>query len=188
MNIKSIVEVLLFASATPLTNKKFIQVMSGYEVQHLKFYIDELNIDYNNQKKGLVIKNIAGGYQILALPKYHHLVAKLFDKNKKLSLSKASLEALSIIAYKQPVSKADLESIRGVECASVINTLVERGLITVKGRANTPGRPLLFATTQQFLLFFGLDKLSDLPKLKEISELINSNSNPYLFENLYEDK
>ena len=93
------------------------------------------------------------------------------------------MEALSIIAYRPPVSKAEVESIRGVECGSVVNTLMERELITVKGRGKTVGRPLLFGTTQIFLESFGLENTTDLPKLKELSELMGDNPDPVLFEN-----
>jgi len=107
----------------------------------------------------------------------------MFKNTRKLQLSRPALEALSIIAYRQPASKAEVESIRGVECGSVVNTLMERELITVKGRGETVGRPLLFATTQIFLESFGLEKTADLPKLKELSELMGDNPDPVLFEN-----
>jgi segregation and condensation protein B len=107
----------------------------------------------------------------------------MFKNTRKLQLSRPALEALSIIAYRQPVSKAEVESIRGVECGSVVNTLMERELITVKGRGKTVGRPLLFGTTQIFLESFGLENTADLPKLKELSELMGDNPDPVLFEN-----
>ena len=135
------------------------------------------------QMKGLKIQKIGGGYQVLSLPEYHVFIERLFQKTRKIQLSRPALEALSIVAYRQPVSKAEMESIRGVECGSVLSTLMERELITVKGRGKTAGRPLLFGTTQIFLESFGLGKTADLPKLKELSELMGDNPDPVLFEN-----
>ena len=149
--------------------------------------VNELNSEYEKYGKGLKIQKIGGGYQVLSQGKYHIYIERLFKHNKKLQLSRPALEALSIIAYRQPVSKAEVESIRGVECGSVVNTLMERELITVKSRGKTAGRPLLFGTTQTFLKSFGLEKTSDLPKLKELSEECHLHTFPYQSFVLYKD-
>ena len=183
MNIKNLVEVLLFASPEPLTQTRFNQITQNENPIELQVLIDELNREYERAEKGLKIWVIGGGYQILSYPEYHVFIERLFNKSRKLQLSQPALEALSIVAYRQPVSKTQVESIRGVECGSVLSTLMERELITVKGRGTTVGRPLLFGTTRQFLEVFGLGKIADLPKLKELSELMGSNPNRDLFDN-----
>jgi len=175
MNLKALVEVLLFASPKPLTQSRFLQVVENKYSTDLMPIINELNSEYERDEKGLVIKNIGGGYQILTRSKYHIFIERLFDTSRKFMLSKQALEALSIIAYRQPVSKAEVESIRGVECGSVLKTLIEWELILVKGRGKSIGRPLLFGTTTQFLEAFGLEKTTDLPKLNELSELMGDN-------------
>ena len=188
MDMKNLVEVLLFASPEPLTQTRFSYILQDNDSVELPLIIDELNTEYENSGKGLTIQKIGSGYQILSSPEYHVFIERLFKKTRKLQLSRPSLEALAIIAYRQPVSKAEVESIRGVECGSVISTLMERELITVKGRGKTAGRPLLFGTTLIFLESFGLEKTSDLPKLKELSELMGDNPDPVLFENDYAAK
>ena len=181
MDMKNLVEVLLFAAPEPLTQVRFNQITLDEKPIELQTLIDELNGEYEQAGKGLIIRKIGGGYQILSLPEYYVFIERLFNKSRKLHLSHPALEALSIVAYRQPVSKAEVESIRGVECGSVISTLMERELITVKGRGKTAGRPLLFGTTRQFLEAFGLEKTADLPKLKELSELMGANPDPVLF-------
>ena len=183
MEMKHLVEVLLFASPKPLTQTQFSHILHDNDSLELPPIIDELNTEYENSGKGFTIQKIGGGYQILSHPEYHIFIERLFKKTRKLHLTRPSLEALAIIAYRQPVSKAEVESIRGVECGSVISTLMERELITVKGRGKTAGRPLLFGTTLIFLESFGLEKAADLPKLKELSVLIGDNPDLDLFEN-----
>ena len=168
MDYKHLVEVLLFASPEPLTQARFNHIIQDENTVELVPIIDGLSNEYKKSGKGLIIMKIGGGFQILSHGDYHIYI-----------------EALSIIAYRQPVSKAEVESIRGVECGSVVNTLMERELITVKGRGKTVGRPLLFGTTQIFLESFGLENTTDLPKLKELSELMGDNPSPVLFENDY---
>ena len=182
MDMKNLVEVLLFASPEPLTQARFNHILQDNNSVDLNPIIEELNSEYEKTGKGLTIQKISGGYQILSHPEYHVFIERLFNKTKKLRLSRPAQEALAIVAYRQPVSKAEVESIRGVECGSVINTLMERELITVKSRSKTAGRPLLFGTTRIFLESFGLEKTTDLPKLKELSELMGNNPNPVLFD------
>jgi len=183
VDYKHLVEVLLFASAEPLTQARFNYIIQDKNIVELSPIIDRLSNEYEKSGKGLIIKKIGGGFQILSHGNYHIYIERMFKNTRKLQLSKPALEALSIIAYRQPVSKAEVESIRGVECGSVVNTLMERELITVIGRGKTAGRPLLFGTTQIFLESFGLESTSDLPNLKELSELMGNSSDPVLFEN-----
>ena len=183
MDMKNLIEVLLFATPEPLTQTRFNKIIQDEDTVELGTIIEKLNLEYKKSGKGLNIQKIGGGYQFLSLPEYYVFIERLFKRTRKLQLSRPALEALSIVAYRQPVSKAEMESIRGVECCSVLSTLMERELITVKGRGKTAGRPLLFGTTQIFLESFGLGKTSDLPKLKELSELMGDNPDPVLFEN-----
>jgi segregation and condensation protein B len=178
MDSKKLVEVLLFSSPDPLTQGKLNQTLFDGENIDMKSVVEVLNADYLKENKGLKIEKIGGGYQILSHPEYHLYIQRLFNKAKKVKLSRPALEALSIIAYKQPLSRVEVESIRGVECGSVIKTLMERELITIKGRDDGMGRALLYGTSQRFLELFGLNHLSDLPKLKEIDMLMNDGELP----------
>ena len=178
MDSKKLVEVLLFSSPEPLTQGKLNQILFDGENIDMKSVVEVLNADYLKENKGLKIEKIGGGYQILSHPEYHLYIQRLFNKAKKVKLSRPALEALSIIAYKQPLSRVEAESIRGVECGSVIKTLMERELITIKGRDDGMGRALLYGTSQRFLELFGLNHLLDLPKLKEIDMLMNDGELP----------
>ena len=175
--MKKYIEALLFASSEPLSQSQVNSIFPNEKV-NLKEIVLDLNKDYQESNKLIYIKPIAEGYQIFTKPECHIYIQRMFNKSKRMQLSIAGLEALSIIAYKQPISKSDVEYIRGVNCDSVIKTLLEKDLVTIKGREESPGRALLYGTTQIFLECFGLNKLTDLPKLKEISELINNSSSP----------
>ncbi|NQU67317.1 MAG: SMC-Scp complex subunit ScpB [Candidatus Marinimicrobia bacterium] len=170
--MKDIVEVLLFATSEPLTQLKLNACLQENDV-NLDEVVKELNEEYENAGRGVFIGEIAGGYQILSKPEYHLYVQRLYNKTKKLQLSRAATEALAVIAYKQPISRSEIESIRGVNCDSVVRSLLEKELITIKGREDGPGRAILYGTTQNFLEGFGLNSISDLPKLKELSELMH---------------
>ncbi len=167
-----IIETLLFASPDPLTEKAVKNSIrnNSYTLNEI---IVKLNEEYESQNKGIYIGKIAGGYQILTKPEFHPYVSRLFDTKKKWMLSKQSLEALSIIAYKQPVSKIEVNHIRGVNSDSVIKSLLEKNLITIKGRDSSAGRALLYGTTQKFLEALGIHSLEDLPSIKEIESIIN---------------
>lgn len=178
MDNKKLIEVLLFSSPEPLTQVKLNQILFDGESIDLKSTIELLNLDYTKEGKGLKIEKISGGYQLLSHSEYHLYIQRLFSKGKKVRLSRAALETLSIITYKQPMTRIEIESIRGVECGGVIKTLIERELVTIKGRDVGMGRALLYGTTQRFLEVFGLNHLSDLPKLKEIDLLMGDGENP----------
>ena len=180
--VKNIVEVLLFASSTPLNQKQINKILNEDFPIDLNKIVTELNTEYKELNKGFIIKKIGGGFQLLTIPKYKIFIERMFNRSRKTYLSKPSLEALAIIAYRQPVTKAEVESIRGVECGSVLNTLLDKELILVKGRSKAVGKPLLFRTTPFFLEFFGMEKISDLPKLKELSELDKNKTDINLFE------
>ena len=174
MNIDTIniIEALLFASPEPLTQKK-INIIFDEDPPKLDDCIKALSKKFENDNNAIDILNIAGGYQLRTKPEYDLYVRRLLNKTGQLRLSQAALETLSIIAYKQPISRIDIEAIRGVDCAGVIKTLLKKTLIKIKGREDGPGRPLMYSSTDEFLQSFGLSRISDLPKLKEISEILD---------------
>ena len=172
-----IIEALLFASPHPLTQKHVNQIFEN-DPPRLNSVIDILRKKYNRENHAYEIQTIAGGYQLNSRPEYDIWIRRLLNKTGKLYLSTAALESLAIIAYKQPVNRFEIESIRGVDCSGVLKTLLNKNLICIKGRDEGPGRPLLYGTTDDFLEAFGLGKISEIPKLKEIVELTENEELP----------
>ena len=173
MNISEdiqIVEALLFASPGPLTQSR-VNLIFETDPPKLDEAVKELNRHYEKANRSFKIQMIAGGFQLTTLPEFDIWIKRMLDKSGKLALSTAALETLAIIAYKQPISRFNVESIRGVDCSGVIKTLLSKSLVRIKGRDEGPGRPLLYATTDKFLENFGVNRISDLPKLKEITDL-----------------
>ena len=168
-----IIEALLFANAAPINQTQLNQVFDS-PVPSLNNAIKRLNDFYIENERPYYINSIAGGYQLITNPNYDIWIRRLLVKSNKLTLSTAALDTLAIIAYKQPIGRYDIEAIRGVDSSGVVKTLLTRNLIMIKGRVTGPGRPLLYSTTKSFLEHFGLNRLSDMPKLKEVSELIDS--------------
>ena len=171
--IKNIIEALLFAASEPLTQSQINNVFEP-EIYNLDEIVILLNKQYTLNKNSFVINKVAGGYQIVSREEYNHYISKLLKKSNKLKLSMAAMDSLAIIAYKQPISRYEIEAIRGVDSSGVLKTLLNHELIKIKGRDVGPGRALLYKTTIKFLEYFGLNRLSDMPKLKEISELIDA--------------
>ena len=168
-----IIESLLFANPSPL-NQSLLNQVFDKPAPILKEAVNRLNQFYKEYERPYLINSIAGGFQLVTNPDYDIWIRRLLGKSNKLTLSTAALDTLAIIAYKQPMGRYDIEAIRGVDSTGVIKTLLTRNLIIIKGRGDGPGRPLLYATTKSFLEHFGLNRLSDMPKLKEVSELIES--------------
>jgi segregation and condensation protein B len=161
------VEAVLFATEAPLPQAK-IAAATELTTRQVRQAIDQLNDRYNEQNASFRIESIAGGYQMLTLPEYHDTLRRLLAAKKDTRLTQAALETLSIIAYRQPILRADIEAIRGVASGEVVRTLMERGLVKIVGRAEVLGRPMLYGTTKQFLEVFGLGCLEDLPKSDEL--------------------
>jgi segregation and condensation protein B len=174
-----ILEALLFASSEPLTQTR-VNLVFLDDPPQLNDLIPELQDKFSKENRPLEIQKIAGGYQIITRSEYETWVRRLLNKSGRLTLSQAALETLAIIAYKQPVNRFDIEAIRGVDCSGVLKTILDRNLIKIKGRDEGPGRPLLYATTDIFLEYFGLNRIADMPKLKEIVELTESDSKDQL--------
>jgi segregation and condensation protein B len=168
-DIKNIIESLLFVADEPLTIDRLKKIIPGAESRELHETLEELTTDYETRQGGFFLKQVAGGYQIRTRPEHMEWIKRLLQP-KPLRLSKAALETLAIIAYKQPVIRSDVEHIRGVDCGGILRVLLERKFIRVLGRKDIPGRPLIYATTKRFLEVFDLKNLKDLPTPKEIEE------------------
>ena len=171
--IRKIIEALLFASPEPLTQTKVNGVFDP-DTPNLKEVVEELNEQYAQGNHAFKIQQVAGGFQLVSRQEYEHFIRRMLNKSGRLTLSSAALDTLAIIAYKQPVGRYEVEAIRGVDSSGVLKTLLNRNLIKIKGRDSGPGRPLLYQTTDKFLEHFGLNRLSDMPKLKEITELMEA--------------
>ncbi len=165
---KAIIECLLFVSKEPLTLKDMAQVLEMPE-NDIKVLADELMSEYNNNCRGININLVANGYQMCTRPEMAGYIEKLYKPQGTHGLSKAALETLAIVAYKQPITRAEIEAIRGVKVDSAIGTLVEKNLLREVGRKEGPGRPMLFGTTPSFLRYFGLQDLSGLPDPDEFT-------------------
>ena len=172
-DLKNIIESLLFVADEPLTIERLKQIISGAEAKALRAALEELTVDYETRLGGFYLNQVAGGYQIRTRPEYMEWIKRLLQP-KPQRLSKAALETLAIIAYKQPAIRSDIEQLRGVDCGGVLRVLLERKFIRVLGRKEIPGRPLIYATTKRFLEVFGLKNLKDLPTPKEIEEFGNT--------------
>jgi segregation and condensation protein B len=166
--IESVIEAVLFASDEPVTTARLAEVIGTGSVRQLRQYIDTLNTRYRANNHAFRIEQIAGGYQMLTLPVYDSWLKKLVRIRSDSKLTQAALETLAIIAYKQPVIRADIEAIRGVACGEMIRSLMFKGLVKITGRADVLGRPLLYGTTKKFLETFGLNSQKDLPKVEEL--------------------
>jgi len=169
--LKPILEALIFASPDPLTPKTLFQLLDTEPRESVEEALAALQADYE-QRGGLQMVQVAGGYQICTRPDLHEWVRRLFHEHSKQRLSVQALETLAVIAYKQPITGAEIAEIRGVNASGVVGTLIERQLVKVVGRKQVIGRPFLYATTREFLNRFGLSDLDDLPKVEEMAEAL----------------
>lgn len=169
---KSIVEALIMASPEPITTRKIAEVIEKMTPGKVGRAIAELNNRYMETQSCFRIRELAGGYQFYIIPEYSGYVQELFTRRRKLRLTRAALETLAIVAYRQPVTKTEIEHIRGVASDGVIHNLLSKKMISIKGRTKTIGRALQYCSTEEFLKFFGLGSLEDLPKMSEIEELL----------------
>lgn len=175
----SVIEALIFASDEPLTPNEIINAIKGIDgvdteitTEEIENVVNELNKKYDENESAFTILKIAHGYSFATKPNHAKYVGYLSSEKSKRRLSNAALETLAIIAYKQPITKPELEMIRGVNSDYTLNTLLEKNLVTISGRADTVGRPLLYVTTNEFLKYFGLHSINDLPKPREIEEIM----------------
>jgi segregation and condensation protein B len=168
---ESVIEAILFASDEPLSADRLVKIAEfNGGVKQVKKCIETLNEQYQQSGRAFRIEEIAGGFQMMTLPEYNNWLKNLLRQRADNKLSPAALETLAIIAYKQPIIRADIESIRGVACGEMVRSLMYKGLVKIVGKAEVLGRPLLYGTTKKFLEVFGLSDLKDLPKAEELKQ------------------
>ena len=172
-NVRVVIEALLFASEKPLTLERIKGVL-GLETDQIRRELETLKSEYEKSKRGIRITEIAGGFQMITSPDSAPFLKKLYKARHVEKLSKPALETLSIVAYKQPVSRLEIESIRNVDVDGVVRHLLNKGLIRISGRRKAPGRPYVFSTTRQFLEYFGLKSLEELPKIENFPHTLNT--------------
>lgn len=169
--LKPILEAVLFVAAEPMPMSKLCEILDGVERKRVAACLDDLREQYRRGDHGLAVVEVAGGYQLVTVPEAAPWLRKLSAAKAPPRLSKPALETLAIIAYKQPLTRPEVESIRGVDVAGVVKTLMDRRLVKIVGRKDLPGRPMMFGTTKEFLHAFGLKDLTDLPTLKDFAEI-----------------
>jgi len=180
---KAIIEALLFISEKPLMIEQIKGVLEDLETTQIRQIVLELKSEYENTKGGLRIEEIAGGFQVATSRDVAPALKKFYKQRDAQRLSGPALETLAIIAYKQPVTRLDIESLRGVNVDGVIKSLLEKGLIRIGGRKDIIGRPFVYATTRQFLEYFGLRSLEDLPRMEEFANLPQAVNMPLILSN-----
>jgi segregation and condensation protein B len=163
----ALMEALLLSTHHPLTAGRLAELLDLESTKPIRKAVKQLNEQYQSAGRAFRIEQVAGGFQILTLPEFGDALKKLHQKEADAKLTKAAMETLAIIAYKQPILRADVEAIRGCACGETIRSLMEKHLVKIAGRAEEPGRPILYGTTKRFLELFGLNNLRDLPKPEE---------------------
>jgi segregation and condensation protein B len=173
INLSLHIEAILFSAEKPVTVQEIVGALNNlgedfFETTQISKAIDNLIQKYNSDAYAFGISEIGGGYGFFTKPEYHETINTALKQNSKKALSNAALETLSIIAYRQPITKTDIEQIRGVNCDYTINKLLDKELVEIQGRIEGPGRPILYALSDTFLDYFGINSAEDLPRLKEI--------------------
>ncbi|MFA4888323.1 MAG: SMC-Scp complex subunit ScpB [Candidatus Omnitrophota bacterium] len=169
-NLKSVIEAMLFASEKPLLIEQARKVLDNLEAADLRGKIEELKSEYIQANRGMRIVEIAGGFQMITSPDSAPFLKKFFRERRIEKLSKPALETLAIIAYKQPLTRQEIEFLRNVNVDAMMRSLMDKNLVRICGRKKAPGRPHVYGTTRQFLEHFGLKSLEELPKLEEFTE------------------
>ena len=168
--MKPVAEALLFASDEPVPAARLAQLLGkGADAKTVRKLVDELNAEYAGQGRAFEVVEIAGGFQLLTRPEFKDWIAELHRHRRQDKLTPSAVETLAIVAYKQPIQRATVDDIRGVQTGPLLRSLLERGLIKVVGRQNVPGRPILYGTSRIFLQHFGLKSLKDLPRVAELA-------------------
>jgi segregation and condensation protein B len=170
---KRIVEALILAAREPIGAVRLGQVVPGLNAAGARTIVAELRADYDREQRGFELVEVAGGYRVRTRPELADLVSRL-DLERPARLSRAALETLAVVAYRQPVTRGEIEQVRGVDCGPVVRNLLERHLLRLAGHREVPGRPMLYGTTRRFLELFGLASLEDLPSLRDLDELVRA--------------
>ena len=184
-DLKSLLEALLFTATEPLNLDHLTSVCTDTEKSAIVDALEELKNEYHNRNAGIVLREVAGGYQMYSNPGWHDHIQKLFSRPLMIRLSKSALETLAIVAYKQPITLPEISEIRSCNAAGAIKTLLECNFIKVLGRKRVVGRPFLYGTTREFLVHFGLKDLSEMPQLSEFEELIGEKVSPEIFQSTH---
>jgi segregation and condensation protein B len=171
-NLDNIVFALLFSADEPLTMRKITAILDPTPAADVRASIETWRKKLDDESWSVSIEKVAGGYQLSSRPEYAQYIARLYSGRRKMRLSRAALETLAIIAYKQPITRAEIENVRGVACGGVITNLMERALIRITGKAKILGAPFLYGSTPEFLEYLGLNSLKDLPSMEELEELL----------------
>ena len=169
-SLKTIVESLIFVHDQPLSLDRLALILEEHERADIRLALEELVEEYAAAGRGIILAQVAGGYQLRSRPEHADYIRRL-TKSKGVKFSQSALETLSIIAYRQPVTRAEVEYLRGVDSGGVLKTLLEKKLLRILGKKEVPGKPLIYGTSREFLELFGLKDLASLPTLKEIQEL-----------------
>jgi segregation and condensation protein B len=172
LEVRAVLEALIFASPHPVTPRDITRVMGGVPREAWRAALEELKADYARDGRGLQLVEVAGGWQITTRPEYNDWVREMLDPKSPTRLSIQALETLAVIAYKQPVTLPEIIELRGVKSGGVLKTLLEKRLIRITGRKPVVGRPMLYGTTKDFLLHFGLKDLTELPRIEEFAEVL----------------
>jgi segregation and condensation protein B len=171
ITVESVIEAILFASDEPLSIDRLVNIAQfNGGAKQIRKCIETLNQQYIETKRSFRIEEIAGGFQMMTLPEYNNWLKNMLKQRGDNKLSPAALETLAIIAYKQPIIRADIEAIRGVACGEIVRTLMYKGLVKIVGKAEILGRPMLYGTTKKFLQVFGLSDIKDLPKAEDLKQ------------------
>ena len=170
--LKAIIEAIIYVAPEPVSLEALQKTLEGEERERVKAKLEELVADYQQAQHGIQVRQVAGGYKFSSKPEHHEVLRKFVKSLKpSMRLSKPALETLAVIAYRQPVTLPEIEAIRGVDCGGVIHTLLEKKLVVTAGRKIVVGRPILYRTSRDFLVHFGLKDVGELPSLKEFEEL-----------------
>jgi segregation and condensation protein B len=167
---RRIVEAIILAASEPIAPSRIAGVLPSCNPSQVRAIVDELNAEYAEQRRAFEIWEVAGGYQLRSLPEFAPYLRQI-QTTRPLRLSPAALETLAVIAYRQPVTRAEIEHIRGVDAGAVLRSLLDRQLVRIAGHREVPGRPIVYATSRRFLEVFGLAKLGDLPAMRAIEAL-----------------
>lgn len=173
--VKAVMESLLFSSDKPILIEQLRNVFSDLEPTEIRKTIEELKSEYERDNRGIRIVEVAGGFQMVTAADFSNYLKKFYKQKHTDKFSKPALETLAIVAYKQPVTRLEIESIRGVNVDGVVNHLKDLGIIRISGRKRAPGRPFVYSTTREFLEYFGLKSLEELPKMENFSSLVSDN-------------
>ena len=171
-NLKALIEAIIYVAPEPVTLDAMVRALDGEERDRVKARLQDLMADFERPEHGVEIRAVAGGYKLASKPEHHEVLRKFVKSLKPpVRLSRPALETLAVIAYRQPVTAPEINEIRGVDCGGVLHTLLEKKLIVTAGRKNVVGRPILYRTSRDFLVHFGLKDVGELPSLREFEEL-----------------